>query len=477
MATTRIMPLHTGKGRNITRALSDTVDYMENPLKTDYGEWVSSYECDVRTVDNEFMLSKQIYASLTGREQERGGVIAYHVRQSFKPGEITPEEANRIGYELAMRFTKGRFAFIVCTHTDKAHIHSHIVWNSTALDHTRKFRNFIGSYRALRRCSDLICVENGLSVVENPKLSPGNDYGKWFGDKREPSQKQLLIAAIDAALEQKPAIFEDFLALMKAAGYEVSDKRKHITFNLPGRKPMRCDTLRGDYTEAAIRERIAGLRVSSSAGRDRTSDSAPETSSPRNPGLLIDIQTKMREGKGKGYERWAKLHNLKQMAQTLIYLQEQGLDDYAVLKEKSTASSIRFNELSDRIKELDTALAANAELQKHIVTYSKTRKIYEAYRKAGYSKTFKAEHEADIILHQAAKKYFDDMGYGKGKKLPTIASLRAEYAQVLEEKKQAHREYRQAKDDMRELLNARNNVDRLFNAGRGTERESGKPTL
>ena len=122
IATTRIMPLHTGKGRSLARALRDSVTYMENPLKTDDGEWISSYECDIETIDNEFLLSKHRYALLTGREQERGGVIAYHIRQSFKPGEVTPEEANRVGYELAMRFTKGRFAFIVCTHTDKAQV-------------------------------------------------------------------------------------------------------------------------------------------------------------------------------------------------------------------------------------------------------------------------------------------------------------------------------------------------------------------
>ncbi|MCL2816651.1 MAG: relaxase/mobilization nuclease domain-containing protein, partial [Oscillospiraceae bacterium] len=206
----------------MARALKDSIDYMDNPLKTDNGEWVSSYECDARTIDNDFMLSKHRYASLTKKEQDRGGVIAYHVRQSFKPGEITPEEANRIGYELAMRFTKGRFAFIVCTHTDKAHIHSHIIWNSTALDCQSKFRDFFRSGRALRRLSDLICLENGLSVIENPQR--GQHYGKWLVDRREPSQKQLLTAAIDAALEQKPAAFEEFLALMKAAGYEVNDK-------------------------------------------------------------------------------------------------------------------------------------------------------------------------------------------------------------------------------------------------------------
>jgi len=468
------MPLHTGKGRSVARALKDTVDYMENPLKTDYGEWVSSYECDVMTADAEFLLSKQRYAALTGREQERGGVIAYHVRQSFSPGEVTPEEANRVAYELALRFTKGKFSFIVCTHTDRDHIHSHIIWNSTALDHTKKFRNFIGSAFALRRCSDLICAEHGLSVIKTPKPSKGKTYGKWLGDKRPLSFKQRLRNSIDAALEQGPADFAEFLGLLRASGVTVDDSRKHLTFlaapveGLPDQaKPTRCDSLKGDYTVAAIMERIAGARiVSSSAGREVT----PVATSQR-PSLLIDIQTKMQEGRGAGYERWAKLHNLKQMAQTLIYLQEQGLDDYALLRDRAAAASARFHSLSDRIRELDAGLAANAEMQKQIVTYSKTRKTYVEYRKAGYSKRFKAQHEADIILHQAAKKYFDDLGYGQGRRLPTIASLRSAYAPMLEEKKRAHREYRQARDDMRALVTARTNVDRLLNIDERQERE------
>jgi len=179
----------------------------------------------------------------------------------------------------------------------------------------------------------------------------------------------------------------------------------------------------------------------------------------------------MQEGKGAGYAQWAKLHNLKQMAQTLIYLQEQGLDDYAVLRDRSTAASDRFNALSERIRELDAGLAANAEMQKQIVTYSKTRKTYVEYRKAGYSKRFRAQHEADIILHQAAKKYFDDMGYGQGRRPPTVVTLRPGYATMLEEKKRAHREYRQARDDMRALVTARANVDRLLNIEERQERE------
>ena len=469
IATTRIMPLHSGKKRSIARALKDSVDYMENPDKTDGGELISSYECDPRTADAEFLLSKQQYAIVTGREQERGGVITYHIRQSFKPGEVTPEEANQIGYELAMRFTRGNHAFIVCTHIDKRHCHSHIIFNSTTLDCRKKFHNFKGSAFAIRRISDLICAEHGLSVIENPKPSPGNDYGKWLGDRRVPSYRQKLRSAIDTALEQHPPTFEDFIALMRSAGYEVNDKRKHITFRAPGqKKSTRLTKLGGDYTEDAIRERIAGQRVVSSAGR------MPDTMA--RPSMLIDIQRKMQEGKEPGYERWAKLHNLKQMAQTLIYLQEKGLDEYAVLNEKTSAASARFNELSDKIRALDARLEANAALQKQIATYSKTRNTYVEYRMAGYSKKFRETHEADIILHQAANKYFDDLGYGKGRNLPTVAALRAEYAPVLEEKKRAYREYRQAQTEMRELLVAKQNVDNLFNITDRPERAPERPT-
>ena len=161
MATTRIMPLHAGKGRTVGKAISDIIDYVKNPDKTDHGRLITSYQCDSRVADAQFLLDKQTYAARTGRVRGADDVIAYHLRQSFVPGEITPEEANRLGVELARRFTKGKHAFIVCTHIDKAHIHNHIIWNSTTLECDRKFRNFWGSTRAVHRLSDTICIENG----------------------------------------------------------------------------------------------------------------------------------------------------------------------------------------------------------------------------------------------------------------------------------------------------------------------------
>ena len=161
MATTSIMPLHTGKGRSVRRAIQDSINYVKNPAKTDEGRLVTSYQCNGEIADAEFLLAKRQYIAATGRVRWKDDIIAYHLRQSFVPGEITPEEANRLGQELAKRFTKGDHAFIVCTHIDRAHIHNHIIWNAVNLDCDRKFRNFLGSSRAVRRLSDTICIENG----------------------------------------------------------------------------------------------------------------------------------------------------------------------------------------------------------------------------------------------------------------------------------------------------------------------------
>ena len=219
MATTRIISMHVSHGKTIADCLTDRIDYSKNPDKTQGGELISAYECDPKTADAEFLYSKRQYQTITGREQ-RHDVIAYQVRQSFKPGEITPEEANRVGYEFAERFLKGRHAFFVATHTDKKHIHNHIIWNSTTLDCKHKFRDFLGSGRAVARLSDAICTEHRLSVIADPKRGK-NHYGKWLGDNAKPTHRELLCGLIDAALLQKPDSFDTLLKLL--AGKEQPD--------------------------------------------------------------------------------------------------------------------------------------------------------------------------------------------------------------------------------------------------------------
>ncbi len=305
---------------------------------------------------------------------------------------------------------------------------------------------------AIRRMNDTLCMEHGLSIVENPKPSRDH-YGTWLGEQKQSSHQEQLRWAIDAALAEKPKDFEEFLKLLQASGIEVNRERKHLRLRTsPEHRYARCDTLKGDYTEQAIKERIAGTRTVTSR---RTSYQKPT----KKIGMLVDIEAALRAGKGPGYERWAKVFNIKQLSQAVLYLKEHGDMDYAELKAKSDAVTADFNALSAQIKELESKMNANAELQKQIVNYAKTRAVYAEYRKAGYSKKFRSAHEADILLHQAAKKYFDELGITK---LPSVKGLREEYAALLEQKRKAYSAYKQARTDMKELHNVRANVEYLL---------------
>ncbi len=455
MATTRLMALHTGKGRSVGTAIRDIIDYVENPEKTNKGQLISSYQCSARIADKEFLLAKKLYIQKTGRVRGADDVIAYQMRQSFPPGEVTPEEANQLGRELAMRFTKGKNAFIVCTHVDRAHVHNHIVFSAVDLDCSRKFRDFHGSGRALARINDTLCIENGYSVVEAPKRQ-GKSYNKWLGDRADLSHRERLCIAIDEALKQKPDSFAALLDLLRQAGYEVKGNPANPSLRGGEQKRfIRLDSLGPGYSTAELKAVIAGERQHSPKTRKANVQKKPQ----RTNQLLIDIQAKLAQGKGAGYAYWAKKFNLKQMAKTVAYLQEHDLMDYADLTEKADAASARYRELSERIKAAETRMAEIAVLRTQIVNYAKTREIYVAYRKAGYSKKFRAEHEADILLHQAAKKHFDALGL---KKLPTVKTLNAEYARLLSEKKAAYGDYRQTREDWKELLTAKANINRIL---------------
>lgn len=457
---------HANEGESIAEAIRDCLDYGKNPEKTEDGKYISSYECDPATVAAEFLLAKASYKAMTGREQKQGeDVLCYQIRHSFYPGEITPEEANRVSYDLAMRWTKGRHAFIVTTHTDKQHIHSHIYYNSTTLDYTRKFRNFWGSSFALRRLSDRLCLENGLSIVENPKpRSKGKfrNYGEWQAGQKKPlTYQDRLRAAIDTALAKKPADFPAFLSLMEQAGYEVKQRRGAISFRAPGQERftrLRSDTLGEGYSETDIRAALSGSRQRPGQPRQKIN-------------LAIDIQSRL-QGKGPSYERWAKVFNLKQMAAALAYLQDNGLTDYEQLEQKATAATEHFHKLSDQIKSTEAALHTNMELKAATVQYAKTRPVFEKYKASKYSKKFLAEHEADIELYRAA--CADFKAILGGAKLPKMDTLKEEGRKLSEQKKKLYAEYRKTKADMQEVTTIKANIDYLLGysePGRKKEQE------
>ena len=443
MAATRLIPLHVNKGKTVARCLADRVDYSQNPEKTEDGKYISSYGCNPETADEEFLLSKRQYVQITGRESKKD-VIAYQIRQSFKPGEVTPEEANQIGHELAMRFTKGAHAFIVATHTDQKHIHNHIIFNSTTLDCTRKFRDFYFSGIALRRISDLICLEHGLSVIK-PKAY--RDREKYQDTRFTKSKRKQIREAIDTILLEEPKDFEDFLKRMEQEGFFIR-KEKQLAILLEGSvRPIRFKSLGKGYTEEDIVKRILG---------DESLVPKSKSFAERINYSLIDIQKKLQEGKVGGYQRWAKVFNVKQTAKTILFLQERGIYDYESLKQITDSAADRMTELGASIKAKEKRLGEIRALKTHIINYAKTRDVYVEYRKSGYSKKFFEAHREELALHKAAKEAFTQSGL---EKLPTVKQLNQEFYEILQAKKEEYEEYRKLKDELREYQIARKNME------------------
>ncbi|MBC5770786.1 relaxase/mobilization nuclease domain-containing protein [Dysosmobacter segnis] len=435
--------------------MKDRFDYGLNPEKLGA---VSSYLCDPATAHAEFMLVKNQYQGETDRRAGHGA-LCYQIRQAFPHGEVTAEEGNRIGYETAMRWTKGKYQFFVCTHIDKEHIHNHIYYNSTAYDRSRKFRNFIGSSFALRRLSDRVCLEHDLSVIVNPKLhSKGRylHYGQWLGENQKLSQKEQICLAIDTALTERPEDFADFLRRMETAGIEVKRGRGGaISFLVPGQQRaarFRASTLGDGYGPEDVQAVIDGKAPT----RTATARKAP---APRRVNLLIDIQERMRQGKGPAYERWAKVYNLKQMAAALQYLKEHQLFEYDDLAAKTDAATEQFHTLAEDIQQTEAELSRVSDLMAAVVQYAKTRPAFDGYKAAKYSRKYLAEHEAELADYRAAKATMAELLGGE--KLPKMDVLKEKRRQLAAQKKALYLEYRKAQQDMRELVAVKGSVDHL----------------
>ena len=447
LAATRLIALHKNKGKSVAACLKSRTDYAKNPDKTNRGELVSSYQCSPLTADEEFMLSKRQYELATGRRQ-KSDVIAYQIRQSFRPGEITAEEANKVGYELAMRFTKGKYAFIVATHTDRQHIHNHVIFNSTALDGTRKFRDFFFSALAVQRLSDLICLEHQLSVIEK---KPYRERQKCVVYPPKESNRDRLCGIIDTILAEKPKDFEVFLQKLERQGYEVKRGKYTSVKGARQKRFIRFRTLGVGYGEDEIKAVLEGK------AKHQPYRKQPPKEQPFQ--LLVDVQGKMAEGKSVGYKKWATKFNLKEMSKTLLFLQEQKIGSAEELRERAAAATERYHAMGDSIKAAEARLTEIAVLKTHIINYAKTRPVYDAYRKSGYSKKFLEAHREEITLHKAAKAAFDEAGL---QELPKVKALDAEFAELLTKKKAAYPDYRKARNEMQELVRAQKNVERFF---------------
>ena len=447
LAATRLIALHKNKGMTVAACLKNRTDYIENPDKTEQGQFVSSYACSTLTADEEFMLTKRQYDLVNGRRQ-KSDVIAYQIRQSFRPGEITAAEANKVGYELAMRFTKGKYAFVVATHTDRQHIHNHVIFNSTALDGTRKFRDFFFSALAVQRLSDLICLEHQLSVIEK---RPYRERQKRIVYPPKESNRDRLCGIIDTILAEQPKDFEVFLQRLEQQGYEVKRGKHTAVKGARQKRFIRFRTLGIGYGEDEIKAVLEGKVKHQPYQKKQPKEQSFQ--------LLVDIQGKMAEGKSVGYKKWATKFNLKEMSKTLLFLQEQKIGSAEELRERAAAATERYHTMGNSIKAAEERLTEIAVLKTHIINYAKTREVYAAYRKAGYSKVFLETHREEITLHKAAKAAFDEAGL---QKLPKVKELDAEFSELLTKKKAAYPDYRKARNEMQELVRAQKNVERFF---------------
>ena len=376
MATTRIMPMHINKGKTISQCMKARIDYVKNPEKTEEGSLVSSYACTPESADHEFVLARNEYRSLTGKTNPKE-VIAYQLRQSFKPGEVTPEEANKIGYELASRLLGGDHAFIVATHTDRKHIHNHIVFCATTLDCTHKFRNRWNSSKLVAEISDELCREHHLSVLENPQNKTVS-YDKWQGDQADLSSRDSLRITIDAALRLKPDGFEALMQLLEEAGCWIK-RGVHISIKPPnGKRYLRLDSLGTEYTENSLLQVLNSQRthIPKTPRSDYTDCQVKR---------LIDVEAKLRQGKGKGYIVWVERNNIDAKAQSIIYLKENNIGSISELEEQIRLLRTTRNNLHATIRQKQDRMKEINLLRQAIRDYRRTKDVYTQYREAGWS--------------------------------------------------------------------------------------------
>ena len=444
MAVTKIKPVKS--------TLSKALDYIENPDKTDGKMLISSFGCSYETADIEFgyTLSQAL---------DKGSNLAFHLIQSFAPGEVDYEKAHEIGKQLADAVTKGQHEYVVTTHIDKGHIHNHVIFCAVNFVDHHKYNSNKRSYYGIRNMSDKLCRENGLSVVVPGKGSKGKSYAEYQAEKTGTSWKGKLKTAVDALIPQVSS-FEELLTRLQAAGYEIKPG-KYVSCRAPGQERFtRLKTLGADYTEEAIRERIAGRRTKAAK--------APREQ--RGVSLLIDIENSIKAAQSKGYEQWAKIHNLKQAAKTMNFLTEHKIEQYADLVSRIEEMSAESGQAADALKNAEKRLADMAVLIKNVSTYQKTKPVYDAYRKARNREKYRAGQEQAIILHEAAARSLKAAGIAK---LPNLAALQSEYEALQAQKEALYADYGKLKKKVREYDIIKQNIDNILQADRQPEREKG----
>ena len=422
--------------------MSKAIAYILNPEKTDEKLLVSSYGCASETAAREFEWTRKI-AEQKGMNPVR--IIARHVIQSFEIGEVTPELAHEIGKQFADEILGGKYEYVLTTHIDKDHVHNHLIFNAVDFVDYHAYKSYKRIYYDMREVSDRLCKENGLSVIP-PSQNKGMGYKEYTEAKRGTSWKQKLKQTIDR-LVITAKDYDDFLRLMQEAGYEIKTG-KYISFRAEGQERFtRSKTIGENYTEERIKERIAG----------RTPRRSQRQATPKGITLIGDIQERIRLIDSKGYEHKAKLTILKEAARTLNYLTENNLLQYADLEKKVEDVHSSYDRTGKELKGVEARLREVQPLIKNISNYQRLKPVYDAFQKAKDKPGFKAKHEAELVIFEAARSTL--LAMQGDEKLPSLKTLKAEQAQLFEEQERLYAERNRLKKEAKQIETIKSNVD------------------
>ena len=430
------------KIKAIRGTLSKAIAYILNPEKTDEKLLVSSYGCASETAAREFEWTRKI-AEQKGMNPVR--IIARHVIQSFEIGEVTPELAHEIGKQFADEILGGKYEYVLTTHIDKDHVHNHLIFNAVDFVDYHAYKSYKRIYYDMREVSDRLCKENGLSVIP-PSQNKGMGYKEYTEAKRGTSWKQKLKQTIDR-LVITAKDYDDFLRLMQEAGYEIKTG-KYISFRAEGQERFtRSKTIGENYTEERIKERIAG----------RTPRRSQRQTTPKGISLIGDIQERIRLIDSKGYEHKAKLTILKEAARTLNYLTENNLLQYADLEKKVEDVHGSYDRTGKELKGVEARLREVQPLIKNISNYQRLKPVYDAFQKTKDKPGFKAKHEAELVIFEAARSTL--LAMQGDEKLPSLKTLQAEQQRLLEEQQRLYDERAKLKKEVKQIETIKSNVD------------------
>ena len=437
------------KTHPIKSTLKAAIDYICNPEKTDGKLLVSSYGCTAETADIEFEWTRR-------HSIDKGAHLGRHLIQAFEPGEVTPEEAHEIGMELAKEILGGKYEFVLTTHIDKDHVHNHLIFNAVSFTDYKHYHSNKRSYHYIRRTSDRICKEHGLSVI-----IPGQDKGKSYIEHQAAqagtSYKAKLKAAIDRLIPAS-ADFEDLLLRLQREGYEIK-RGKYVSCRASDQERFtRMKTLGADYTEEAVTSRIAGRSRPSRQPKQRDGKIS----------LLIDIQNNIKAQQNAGFAHWAKLNNLKQAARTMNFLTEHGIDSYDELESRLDAATEKRDASHTSIKETEARIAELSLVMKHAGDYRQLKPVYDGYRKSRDKEKFLRGHESEIILFEAAARELKRLG---AVPVPATESMKKELAELTAKKDTLLAGYRAARSEAQEYATIRQNVDALLSVPKEQEQQ------